>query len=367
MLQNKKEMIQQKVEIPEVKPKKKMGKFEKLFWIFIAVFVLIWIVLQVMTYFNSKDLVNDHENDSTILSTKNFETIIEDNEFLKKNLRDSQTITVLKEALEVQNKNLTQSIDKQLDNAFDPVYDNIDTFLDFHYSVIGEYTELVAGATGEIASEIKERLFGTDFENYLKNSQDEINSVYIESLKNYLSDVDSEATKGVDKNLNLDILTHLTDDIAHRFTVEYVKVGVLAGGHMALKTINIVSSKLATKAGSKIATKVAAKTLTKGATVSTAAVAGAACGPFFWVCSPIAATAAWFGTDAIVVSGDEYFIREDFRNEIVSMLDSQKTSLATKLKNVYAEKLVKDSVSIQNKYENTPIKRRKIREQLSLK
>ncbi len=366
MIQNKKEMEQQDIETTQVQAKKKMGQFEKIFWITIAIFVIIWIILQSMTYFNSKGLV-DKDYNSTILSPKNFETIIEDNEFLKKNLRDSQTIQVLRTALKEQNANITQSIDNQLDNAFDPVYNNIDTFLDYHYSVAGEYLELFAGATGEIAEEIKEQLFGTDFESYLKNSQDEINSVYIESLKNYLNEVDSEATKGVDTDLNLDILAHLTDEISHRFTVQYVKAGVVAGGKMSLKVINVVSSKLATKAGAKLATKVASKTLTKGAAASTAAAAGVACGPFAWVCSPVAAAAAWFGTDAIVISGDEYFNRDEFKNEIVAMLDSQKASLSSKLKNIYSEKLVKDSVAIQNKYENTPIKRRKIREQLSLK
>ena len=354
------------IELEKTVAKKKMGKFEKILWSTIAFFAIIWIVLQAMSYFNGKKMTEEHNNDATLISTNNFETIIEDSDFLKNNLSDSQAVQFLKETLSEKNENISQVIDEQVDDAFSPVYDNIDTFLDFHYSVVGDYSELIASATGEIATEIKDKLFGSNFQTYLDQSQDNINNEYIKNLKEYLGEVDEKAIKGVDKDLNLDILTHLSNDISQRFTVQYVKMGVVSGGAMSLKVINIVSAKVAAKAGSKLAVKVATKTALKSTAAGTAAAAGAACGPFVWICSPIAATAAWFGTDAIVVSGDEYFNRDDFKNEIVSLLDSQKEALSVKLKNTYSEKLVHDSVVIQNKYENTPIKRKTIREKLSL-
>ncbi len=277
---------------------------------------------------------------------------------------NSKAIKILEDNLEEKRQKLDLVIDKQIEKSFSVAYDNIDTFLDYHYSVIGEYSELIASATGSIAQDVKENLFGNEFISNMKKSQTLINDTYIENIRAHITEIDKQATKGISRSLNSDILTKLTSDIENRFSAQYIKLGSIIVAGTSIKVVSLVSAKIAAKSGGKLAAKLAAKTTLKTASAGTAAVAGAACGPFVWVCSPVAGLAAWFGTDAIIISGDEYFNRDDFKREIVQMLDKQKIELSTKVKNAYAEKLVTDSISIRRNYESTTIKREKISEKI---
>ncbi len=109
----------------------------------------------------------------------------------------------------------------------------------------------------------------------------------------------------------------------------------------------------------KSSTKVASKYATTGA----AALAGTTCGPLVWICSPALAVTAWFTTDAVVVSVDEYYNRAEFKREILSAINEQKMLLKNDTKYEYKMAFEKLSDEVKKKYRETSIKRLKIKDQ----
>ena len=343
--------------------KNKIGKGEKIFWLFIAIFALFWLILQGKAYINT----HKNDKDQNILVgksepvlktiTKTIIEIVDDNKIIRDNLENSETLKLLKENQNLKISNLNETIEYKVNQAFAPVYNNIDTFLDFHYSVIGEYTELVGAATNEISNTIKDKLFGEAFDNNLEQVKGQVNQKYIETLKEHFNQIDTLATKNINKTLNSQIFSRLNDDIQQRTSVQIIKFGSIIGTATTVKIIGAVTAKIIAKTATKLVTKSVIKTAAKTAASTTAATAGLSCGPFAWICAPVAATVAWFGTDAIVVSADEYMNRDEFKQDITTMLDNQKQELLDKMKFLYSEQFRIDSISIQNNFKNTTIKK----------
>ena len=65
----------------------------------------------------------------------------------------------------------------------------MDDFLDFHYSVIGEYIELGNMAIGQVEEVIESKLFGPDFTNKLVVVSSDINSKYDQSVDKHISTI----------------------------------------------------------------------------------------------------------------------------------------------------------------------------------
>ena len=54
----------------------------------------------------------------------------------------------------------SQAIDELVEDAFGPVYARIPAFLDWHYSFLGQYTELGLAVSGRLEEEIESQLLG---------------------------------------------------------------------------------------------------------------------------------------------------------------------------------------------------------------
>ena len=345
--------------------KKTMGKGEKIFWLFIAIFLVVWLILQGLAYKNNqKQNISISKNEPVLQTiTKTIIEIVDDNKTIRNNLENSETLKLLNENLKLKISNLNETIEYKVNQAFSPVYSNIDTFLNFHYSVVGEYTELIGAATNEIGSTIKDKLFGEIFDSNLKQVKEQVNHKYIKTLKEHFNQIDTLATKNIDKTLNSQIFLKLNEDIEQRTSVQIIKLGSIIGTAAVVK---IVSAKIISKTATKLATKAAIKTAAKSTASGTAATVGLSCGPFAWICSPVAAGVAWFGTDAIVVSADEYMNREEFKQDIIAMLDKEKEIITKKLQNSYANQFVKDSIAMQENLKNTVVKK-KIEKTITIK
>ncbi|MEA3387170.1 MAG: hypothetical protein U9Q66_02015 [Patescibacteria group bacterium] len=350
--------------LEENNSKNTMGKGEKIFWLFIAIFALGWLILQGLAYKNThknnqKQNISVSKNEPVLKTlTKTIIEIVDDNKTIRNNLENSETLKLLNENLNLKISNLNETIEYKVNQAFAPVYNNIDTFLNFHYSVVGEYTELIGAATNEIGSTIKDKLFGEIFDSNLKQVKEQVNHKYIETLKEHFNQIDTLATKDINKTLNSQIFSKLNEDIKQRTSVQIIKLGSIIGTATAVKIVGAVSAKIIAKTTTKLAAKSAIKTSAKVAASGTAGTAGLSCGPFAWICSPVAATVAWFGMDAIVVSADEYMNREEFKQDIIAMLDKEKGAITEKLQTSYSNQFEKDSQSIQENFKNSIIKKK---------
>lgn len=333
------------------------SKFEKIFWGTILFFLLIFILLH---FFASREFyqTKSKHNSNSHTIFKEIEVVVNSNR-MRKNMESNETIKLISDDLNKQIADINRTISSETKNLFSIAYGNIDSFLDFHYSVVGEYVELGNMAIGEIEKHIEQRLFGDDFSEKMDNVLINVSIHYQQNLKEHLKVLDNRAKIGVDSSLNTKAMDYLQEDIHQHFLLQQGKLGTLIVATLASKIVKTIATKLATKEASLIASKATAKAGLKSASLITGASAGLICGPFVWICSPIAATTLWFGTDAIVVSIDEKLNRENFKKEIISALKQQENILNSKLKKHYSSAIIEFSNKVRERYRVTPIKEKK--------
>jgi gas vesicle protein len=262
-------------------------------------------------------------------------------------------------------EDIKESIDKNIEKTYAPVYNQIDNFSEFHYSVTGEYEEIFTVLFGEIDNILKEQIFepsnfSDNLNNGLKNINDDTKSVLNEYYDDIKSTVENEMDISEEETdfLLKDILKFTQEDMQQRFqnglTLTFRGFG-LAGGAAAGVMTKAISAKVATALTKKIATKVAIKT---GAKV-TGASSGLLCGPAAWLCSPAGAVVGgivgWFATDKIVVELDQYYNEDEFKQELRDMIDQEKENTKQTMYKIYLESLDKLATENTNKLKNTKV------------
>ncbi|GAA9626518.1 hypothetical protein HpVa146_02670 [Helicobacter pylori] len=99
-------------------------------------------------------------------------------------------------------------VDAQIDNLFDPIENNVDKFLDWHYSLKGNYSDalltakFVAKKLGlsvedALFNKLQEKLLGADYKQRLKTMTDNISNAFISLLRQHKKDTEKIATQGV--------------------------------------------------------------------------------------------------------------------------------------------------------------------------
>lgn len=330
-----------------------MSKFEKIFWATILILALIYAALNI--------LASSKRAAVAVVKKPIFEEVL-DGEFIKKNIEAAKS--GISDSLDLELNNFYGEIDKNIDNAFASIENNVDKFLDFHYSVIGEYAELTSMANDKIKETIRKRLIGTEFESNIKEAYESIDAKYKESISNHISAIDAYALRDVDTVLNRDIIKTIESDINDFKLLQEEKLGLVMGVYFLPKIVQAIGAKIALKASGKMVIKSTVKMGAKYATAGSAAFAGTACGPFVWVCSPVLAVSAWFTTDAIVLTGDEYYNRGEFKDEILGVINEQKESLKNSTKYEYKTSFERLSNEIQERYKNNTIKKVKLKEHI---
>jgi len=252
-----------------------------------------------------------------------------------------------------------QIIDLEIDKLFNPVYENIDSFLDHHYSVLGEYEELGTIVFGDINQMVANKLFKKDFNESFIISADLIAKEHRIDLTNHTNNIREYLLYGVDLNINKNLIEKLNNDIYTDILQEENQLNELSN-KVSSTIAKTISSEISTNSVTKSATKGSIKMAANSITSSTGAATGLLCGPFAWICSPMAAGILLFSTDALVTTGDELLNRENFQKEIVEILDLNKQIL----KDGYIKECKKsiDKISDQTikKYKLIQIKKKKI-------
>lgn len=349
---------------------KNMSSFAKLFWICLLMLSIAYVILISMARYNSSAVRNDHNTTSPRIDEIIQEVeVIVTSDRMQKNLENNRTVAEINKNLKKNMLMLDQKIDKEINDTFHLVYSNIDPFLDFHYSVIGEYMELGGMAAGTMEKMIEQKLFGSDFSVRLKDSLKMVSNEYEIRLSDHFDFINQNATTSVNINLNSQIMTDIKKQIDQNMKVQGGKIAMLISVKLAPKLVQIAATKIAAKSSTKIAAKMATKLGTKSAAAATGATAGALCGPAFWICSPVAAGVLWFGTDAVISSIDEIYNRDEFKQDIMDTLVKQQSAIKRKLKASYQRSAQKLSNEIMMKYKQAPIKKIekvKIKEKIGL-
>ncbi len=215
------------------------------------------------------------------------------------------------------------SIDENIDRAFEPVYENIPKVVDQHYTLKGQYVQLLTNA-------ITDTLFsGT--EQRFNDAQNRINKSFENELSSKTGRFIRENTTmfSVDRNLLSHVLNHARQDTIKRFKspglaasrIAATGLGATIGGYIAVKII--------TKIGTSrwIGTKSSA---------AVGACIGAPFGPAgIAIGGAVGAIVGWVISDTVILKLDEYFNRENFEAEIRNIIDEEKNRLKAEVKEDY--------------------------------
>jgi hypothetical protein len=236
----------------------------------------------------------------------------------------------------------SHAIDPLLDDLYEPVYGGITSYADFHYTVLGEYAELVGAALGTAADAIEDRLYD-GFDDRLERVASTLDARFADEFRTALmQELENEIPSELSDVPLAPITQHAIEDTLARVrvTVPVATVMATVGGAAAIKAVSAAIA-------AKVATKVAAKAAGKGVAKGTGILGGAGLGALggSWggpvgaaVGGAIGGAAAWFAVDAAVVSIDEYFTRDDFEAELRLMIDEHRGVVRGHLTNALKRK-----------------------------
>lgn len=226
----------------------------------------------------------------------------------------------------------------------------VDEYLDWYFTVTGEYSRLVAAVAGGFPELMQRRLEETVFGGV--NLEGEITdlreTVLASTLESYLS-VASDTRQGLEQAITdnsclKDFMQFPTNfnvgtDVrraASAFATGSV-VGSTASAALAKKVVSSTLAKVATKQSFKLAAGAAVKAASKkgGASLMAAGAAAAICapsGPIAILCGAGAGAIAWLGTDKLFIEVDEALHREDMKADILATLNEARDELGSHLR-----------------------------------
>ncbi|MEN8207145.1 MAG: hypothetical protein ABFS24_14210 [Pseudomonadota bacterium] len=284
-------------------------------------------------------LVSNVQDASVLVDPCNRDTVSRDQLHVK---LDTDVDTERQQAMQM----VDEAVAQELDVLFTGVEQGVDRYLDWYFTVMGEYQRLAAVFTADVVQtmrgQIEEHLFaGSDFELQLGKFDRDLEQMttarfvqLVPQLRQELDSADCDIGQ-----LSLASLSELDHDSlrASVAATSGVGAGIMASKVLASKTTAAVVGKVAAKksfqTGAALATKALAK---KGSSTLLSVGAGtvicAPTGPVAILCGVTAGLVTWFTVDKVLVELDEVLNREEIRTDIIQVLDEQKVLLGEQLK-----------------------------------
>jgi hypothetical protein len=234
---------------------------------------------------------------------------------------------------------------QRLDVLFVDIEQGVDDYLDWYFTVLGEYQRLAAVFTADVAATMREQL-----EKYLFADTDF--DVQLGALDRALGDMTTARFAQLTPQLGQELasasceigtlavvpLSELDHDTlrASVAATSGVGAGIVASKALASKTTAAVVGKVAAKKTFQSGAALATKTLAKkgSSTLLSAGVGTAVCaptGPLAILCGVTAGLVTWFTVDKALVELDEVLNREEMRADILAVLEEQKALLGEQL------------------------------------
>ena len=233
---------------------------------------------------------------------------------------------------------LAVRIDAGIDAAFAPVYARLDDYLDFHYSLRGEYSGIVSAFSGEFSEAMQRRLFDVEtLEAALRNADASIAAEFDASLLRAVDAIGAAAAQhlpltesDVFRLGEEGFITVVQDDTLDRFRPDLLAArtaGAVAGTAAVLRGSRMLATRMAGRIAAKVGTRAAGRLATGSGGMAAGAGVGSALGPVGTVIGGAAgALAGWIATDAAIIELDEIVNRDDFRRDLVALIDGQRDS-----------------------------------------
>ncbi len=262
--------------------------------------------------------------------------------------QQQELIQASSQALDNHHQNLDavmqQRIAAEVDAAFAAAQPGIEKFLDWNYSLGGQYTQLAyLGATtlglpGLEYASLEELLdarifeaFGHPLDQSTQLALVRVHETYDQQAGQLLA---SQTALLSQLAAQADCLSTPTTSFSLQAFADKSAVG--AGALAGLATV-----RLASRAGVRVISGAASRRVVSAASARAASSAatgssGALCGPMVVICTPALAAGAWLLTDLALNSIDEARNRDELRQQILISLESQKEQLKAELTDHYA-------------------------------
>ncbi|GAA8734567.1 hypothetical protein oki407_02500 [Helicobacter pylori] len=333
-LEKQKQELEKLTQEKEQEIKKKEGR--KYIYIIIILFML-YPILSSITY----------DEPSQAIKTAHTKTILEIlpdpiSDLIKNNLDSHQQ--EISDLLSSSKDKMYSKVDAQIDNLFDPIENNVDKFLDWHYSLKGNYSELalfVAKKLGlsvedALFNKLQEKLLGADYKQRLKTMTDNISDAFISLLRQHKKDTEKIATQGVaDIPQVVESLKNIDDQIERDLKLKMgfaAAIGATAGvgaGKLMKRLVPKLVENLGTKLGAKLGAKFLAKFgIAVGGVLST------------------------LGADVAFNYIDEWLHRDDFKKEILNNINEVKKNLKESYKTGFDNSITRFSQEFQKDLKN---------------
>ncbi|GAA7280440.1 hypothetical protein ID0517_01230 [Helicobacter pylori] len=331
-----------KEELEQARPKQELEKLtqekeeeikkkeERKYICIIIVLFMLYPILSSITY-------NEPSQAIKTAHTKTILEILPDPipDLIKNNLDSHQQ--EISDLLSSSKDKMYSKVDTQIDNLFDPIENNVDKFLDWHYSLKGNYSELallVAKKLGlsvedALFNKLQEKFLGADYKQRLKTMTDNISDAFISLLRQHKKDTEKIATQGVaDISQVAESLKNIDDQIERDLQLKMgfaATIGLTAGVG-AGKLMKKLAPKLVKKLGAKLGAKFLAKF--GGGVLST------------------------LGADVALNYIDEWLHRDDFKKEILNNINEAKKNLKESYKMGFDNSITKFSQGLQEDLKN---------------
>jgi hypothetical protein len=246
-----------------------------------------------------------------------------------------------------------QRIDHDLDALFGRVERGVDAYLDWYFTVVGEYERLATLAVGDfgalMASELEARLFvdaGFDASLHRLNT-DLVSDTHDRTVRlaASLGTAIEQAASNNPCTVEIAGLHNLAEHAdLHRDATRAgtavgagAAAGALSATLLAKNAAGAVAAKLAAKKSVQTAATLAGKAAAKkGGSVLLSALGGATLcapsGPWAVLCGAGAGAAAWLAVDKVAIEIDEVRFREAMRADLLDAVAEQRALVARTLK-----------------------------------
>ncbi|GAA9202287.1 hypothetical protein BTM368_01240 [Helicobacter pylori] len=334
-LEKQKQELEKLTQEKEQEIKKKEGR--KYIYIIIIFLFMLYPILSSITY----------DEPSQAIKTAHTKTILETlpdliSDLIKNNLDSHQQ--EISDLLSSSKDKMYSKVDAQIDNLFDPIENNVDKFLDWHYSLKGNYSELALFVAKKLGLSVEDALFnklqekflGADYKQRLKTMTDNISDAFISLLHQHKKDTEKIATQGVaDIPQVVESLKNIDDRTERDLKLKMgfaAAIGATAGvGAGAL--MKRLAPKLVEKLGTKLGAKVGAKFLAK-----------------FGIA--VGGVLSTLGADVAFNYIDEWLHRDDFKKEILNNINEMKKNLKESYKMGFDNSITKFSQEFQKDLKN---------------
>jgi hypothetical protein len=259
-----------------------------------------------------------------------------------------------------------RAVDTSLDRLFAAVEQGVDRYLDWYFTVVGEYERLLAAAAGDFAGLMTERLEqelfeATGFADRLAEASHAIESAAQSELAAAAARLGQRAAAELQaadpcrfEGVSLQAFGGLGHDSlrAAVAATSGTAAGVVAAKLLAQEAGAAVAAKVAAKNTFKAAAAVAGKVTAKkgGSMLLSATAATAVCapgGPLAVLCGVAAGALTWLAVDKALVEIDETLFRDQMRAELIETLAEQRRALGEVLKAHHAAAIDATALGVQ--------------------